>query len=141
MTINLHPQLHTSPPILIIQSPRLHRNLFFIIARPRCKRRTTVRAEFAIYYSSFIAAIQVQLGGALGVLEAGLWNYDVGGEAGAGVAFAVYAVAEDYLLDLVRWGFVKWKGDLMVLFTLGRDSVVGSVIRYAMLLQRHAPVK
>lgn len=112
MIIYFRYQFRTIKSMLFIECSRLHRNDFFIIAWSWRERRTTIRAELAQYLSALVAAIQIQLGWPLDVLQTRLWHDDIGGKAGAGIAFAIGAVTDnDLAISVGEWGFFwldKW---------------------------------
>lgn len=138
MIVNLRCQFRTIKSVFFIERSRLHSN--FLIIAWWCEWRTAIRTELAHYLSAPVAAVQVHLGWPLGVLETGFWHDNVGGKAGAGIAFAVGAVTDNHLVTLLVNGISWFLLEVEISHTLGNDSL-GNIMRYTMFLQRQAPVR
>jgi hypothetical protein len=140
MIVDFSSQFCTIKPVFFIECSRFHCELSTTVWSWG-KWRTAIRTELAKYPSAPITAIQVYLGWPLCVREGGLRHDDIGGKAGACVAFAISAVTYHYLSRfLVR----QVNGDFLGnegMHTSGIRFDGDKVIIYAMLLQRQAPVK
>jgi hypothetical protein len=99
MTPDLHRQLPTFIPVGIIQRPRFDNDdfIFTLTTRLRRKGRPAVLAKHPGNVYAVLVLIDVKFRLALGPVEACLRDGNVGGEAGASVALAANAVAENNL--------------------------------------------